>query len=71
MPVLSSNTTRNVPLQVMIPIRLIDALNRLALDRGLSRSALIREALEKVLFTDAVPAHMAGDASTTTMREDN
>ncbi len=69
MAVLSSNSTRNVPLTFMVPARLIDTLNDLALRRGLSRSVIIRDALERALFADTTPSDVAGAESTTTMKE--
>ncbi len=69
MAVLSSNATRNTAVQVMLPARLIDILNSRAIDRGLSRSAFIRDALERALFTDTTPSDVAGAESTTTMKE--
>ncbi len=72
MPVLSSNSTRNAPVQVMLPIRLMDVLNDLALKSGRSRSSLIRDALEKALFVDAtLPDVTVDESTTTTMKEDN
>jgi len=72
LPVLSSNSTRNAPVQVMLPIRLMDVLNDLALKSGRSRSSLIRDALEKALFVDAtLPDVTVDESTTTTMKEDN
>jgi metal-responsive CopG/Arc/MetJ family transcriptional regulator len=43
---------RSSTLPVVLPISWIERLNQLARERGINRSALIREALQLTLFAD-------------------
>ncbi|GJL73397.1 MAG: hypothetical protein NMNS01_25960 [Nitrosomonas sp.] len=51
-----SNTTfsnkRSTTLPVVLPISWIDRLTQLARERGINRSALVREMLQKKLFAN-------------------
>lgn len=48
----SFSNQRSSTLPVVLPICWIDRLTQLAQERGINRSALIREALQQTLFAD-------------------
>jgi metal-responsive CopG/Arc/MetJ family transcriptional regulator len=47
---LQSFTEGKVVVQIVLPPSLLARINRLAIDRGINRSALIREAIELAYF---------------------
>ncbi len=54
--IIMSKTTfsnqRSISLPVVLPINWIDRLTQIAQERGINRSALVREALRQTLFVD-------------------
>lgn len=60
MPALGSLATHTTPVSVMLPVRLLDALNARALESGLSRSAVICQLVDRGLFGDAHSPTQAG-----------
>ncbi len=69
MPVLSSNSTRRTPIQVMLSARTIEVLNALALDRGIPRSAVVRDVLEAAVFSQVRITHQSTPDPTTETKE--
>ncbi|SFF03493.1 CopG family transcriptional regulator [Nitrosomonas sp. Nm166] len=47
---------RSSTLPVVLPISWIERLTQLARERGINRSALVREALQQTLFAEDKPA---------------
>lgn len=54
---------RSLTLPVVLPLSWIDRLTRLANERGINRSALVREALQQTLFAKAMSSSTNGKES--------